>query len=187
MDLQASNVRGGKSKCPTCQSEKFIGEAAAHDLTLVQENGWNLPNVYQMLCCGTSQKIFASNVRVGNYKCHSCNESHLDKPSNIYILLIKTRLASFCKLGFAQSIPARISQISAKGDVEVFFEAPMASGRDALTVEKACHKLHSESNLSPAPLRKLLKSGFSECYPLGLAETLAHSVASHPILLKPLL
>lgn len=189
VDLVTSNVRRGNSKCPTCQSEKLQGEAAAHGLTLVQENGAskNLPNVYQAHCCGASQKIFAGHVRAGSFRCRSCNESHWDKPSNIYILLIKTRLASFCKLGFARSIPARINQIEAKGDVEVFFEAPFASGRDAQEVEQACHKLYSESNLSPAPLRKLLKSGFSECYPLRLAETLAQSVAAHPILKKTLL
>ena len=123
----------------------------------------------------------------GGFKCRSCNESFLDKPSNIYILLIKTRLASFCKLGFARCIPTRINQIEAKGDVEVFFEAPMASGRDALTVEKACHKHFADLNLSPDPLRKLIKSGFSECYPIRLAEALAQSVTNHPILLKSLL
>ena len=188
VDLVTSNVRRGNSKCPTCQSEKLQGEAAAHGLTLVQENGGTkLPNVYRMPCCGTSQKIFAGHVRAGSYKCRSCNESHWDKPSNIYILTIKTKNASFCKLGYASSIPARISQIGAQGTVEVFFEAPFASGRDAQEVEQACHKLYSESNLSPAPLRKLLKSGFSERYPLKLAETLAQSVAAHPLLKKTLL
>jgi len=99
-------MRNGGFMCRVCLRKKLNNEAEAQGCKLVGL-GINKRNRQYKLPCGHEQEIGTGAMRIGNFRCQTCEETSRTLPSNVYLLHIKMDSDEWLKLGYAKSVDAR--------------------------------------------------------------------------------
>jgi hypothetical protein len=156
----------GRFECKVCAEEEFITEANNEGLILlgktssVQYRNYFLP-------CGCMKQLRLDHVRQSNWTCNTHDSTHYAKPSNLYLLKLKSKEFVCLKFGFARVVNNRVAcyGLSKEVEVTVVKTIPMKTGRDALREEKNIQKICKPHKLDKNIMKPHFKwSGFNECY-----------------------
>lgn len=170
-DLIPQNVRKNQVQCKQCIFEKFDLIEKSFGLTLIEKINRNC-NLYR-LNCGHTQSIYKSAILSGEWTCRSCNKTHFDLPSSLYLLEIKSNLDKFVwlKLGYSNNLDLRIKRYNLRSDCTVtkLLVIPISSGLKAIKFEKQIHSYFLKSRLESSHMKSYhVTDGYTECYPTDL-------------------
>jgi hypothetical protein len=178
-DIQVHDLltrKRAKMVCVECISSKHTQEAALQGLVIegVAENGDPNYRSYSLPCCGKLKDIEVTHVRKGTWTCCSCNITYASLPSNIYLLEITLNSHKWLKVGFARNVDHRVKTYNLQEGaiVEKLYIVPFKVGKSAITFEKQLHKKFKSYRLTPKNMRVFQESGFTECYPISMKDTL---------------
>lgn len=107
--------------------------------------------------------------------CQECNSDVRSKQTNVYLLKITCGSFSWLKLGYAHNVQNRVLHygLPKNRQVEQLFYLEFKSAFDALDFEKKIHSKYLSEKLDSCIMKKYMrKSGYTECYPLGIQEKL---------------
>lgn len=142
-------------RCEICHDTKEKKEA--------EERGWQLlgPDatgkasyrLYRHIACGQVQRIARGNMQTGRFGCGKCGEDWPAAASFLYLMQFNLSTgAKLVKLGYSNDPESRLRhQLLQGSDAEghLLTVVPMATGQDALRVEKRLHaqltSLHREA------------------------------------------
>ena len=141
------------------------------------------PDYYEYkLPCGHTREAQAHAMQIGSVLCHTCNETHYDMPSNVYLLYIERGGEQWLKLGYAKDVDHRVSKygLPESAVIPPLAVVPFDTGYDALEYEKALHGQYGAHRLSNERAKELgmEDSGHTECYPVTLVEQLLAELAA---------
>jgi hypothetical protein len=172
-DIETGNMRDGEFACQTCLINKHIAEAEARGCELLGKGSSFNYRTYR-LPCGHEQEITLQNMRLGNFRCHSCEEYFYTLPSQAYLLHIKVGADQWLKLGYAKDIDFRTTQYGLPSEAEVSLVAtkPFDTGKEAREFEGSLHRKHRRKRLRAKDMAEFHTSGGTECYPVTMVETL---------------
>lgn len=168
--LMPKHIRNGQFSCKCCAQEKIKSEALTVGLEYVSK-GYGRKNIYKFKKCNHKQEIGIVHVRNNSFCCHECNESYATKESGIYILKItNSKGESWLKFGVSSNIKRRISQykLNKNTQCEILFDKKYPTNQQAVLLEKGIHRIFKEKALCSTKMKKLMKSGFTECYNLSM-------------------
>lgn len=178
-DLQVHDLTGYKRKemwCPECIAESHKTEAESAGLILVGLSKTEDPNrrEYIAKCCNNLIDLTVVQVRSNSWTCTACGENHYSDPSSVYLLKINQHGKDWLKLGMAKDVHERMKGYGLHTDaiIDVLEVKNMETGYLAIAFEKSLHRKHKEYRLDPDEMREYHQSGFTECYPLNMFETL---------------
>lgn len=149
---------------------KLTAEAKSRRLIIIGPGSDYAFRIYKFRKCGHTQEIRTSAVRIGSFRCSQCEESHLDKPSELYVLLVQAPRhgGPFLKIGKGVPGGHRVIQQdrASDDDVEITQIATVYfdTGRECLKVEKALHASAKSKGIRP------FVSGAPSWYPDGGTE-----------------
>lgn len=157
-------------KCPSCERDKIHDRARDFGLEPTGSYDFSSKSHEFMLKCGHNKYLRTTSIKAG-VVCPICVEDHYNKPCDMYFLI------GFCedgfrflKVGIANDTNARLKTYQARGVnawallASIGFETK----RQAVKVEKEFHKSHVEKRILPEEMKKYLKEGFTECYPVSV-------------------
>lgn len=179
-DSHPNGIRKKNLVCRVCQEYKYKEEAGNQGLYYNGESKeysqGNKRNY--ILPCGCKKDLRINHVREGRWCCENCDETYYNKPSNIYLIEIKTEDFSWLKLGFAKDIKSRthVYQIKKDFEYEELYLKPYSTAYEAMESEKIIHKKFKEFKYSPDLMKEYMTNGHTECYPLSLKEVLIESI-----------
>ncbi len=164
-DAKKSQVLRKNLVCRVCQQERFAKEAEEEGLVFngyVGERNYS----YTLPCC-CEKLMEPEKVRRGAWCCHEHSLTHYNKPCDIYLNLGFSEDIAFVKVGIANDIFARINSYNAK-DVRWanMFCVGFPTKYEALKYEKEFHSKFKHYNLDKKLMKRLMESGFTECYPM---------------------
>lgn len=165
--INIGHVRQNNFKCHTCIQNRHVNEAEQNGLTIVGKGKNTKYRLYEFIECGHQQEIQLGNVRLGRFVCNICEETHMDLPSNIYLLQISCNDFTWLKLGFSKNINKRILEygLPSKVSVKEIRSVNVKSGRQAQKIEMGMHQKFKKSRLSSRRMKAYhTKQGFNECY-----------------------
>jgi len=165
--INISHVRKNNFKCHTCIQNTHIAEAEQNGLTIVGKGKNTKYRLYEFIECGHQQEIQLGNVRLGRFICNICEETHMDFPSNIYLLEISFNDFIWLKLGFSKNINKRILEygLPKEAIIKQIKTIEVKTGRYAQKIEMEIHKKFKKFRLPKKDMSKLhSKQGFNECY-----------------------
>lgn len=163
-------VNRGSAVCRECQEDDYRKIAKVQGLSYLGKPKESLSNKRLFkLPCGCNKELRIDHLKDGVWLCVFCNESHLTKPSQVYLLKMSVGDFSWLKLGFAKNIKTRTSNymLSSNVKVEVLHQIPFETGSEALLFEKNLHKLLKAFRLDKALVSEYMKNGQTECYPVN--------------------
>jgi hypothetical protein len=169
-------MRTGEFQCSSCTERTHAVEAEAHNCELLgaaPERGTHY-RTYR-LSCGHERAISLQNMRLGDFLCQTCEETSRTLPSNVYLLHIKVDSDEWLKLGFAKIVDTRVSKygLPQGAVVTTVYSLPFDTGNEAHAVEADIHKRYKRKRLTKKQMEVFhAKSGFNECYPLTMLDTL---------------
>lgn len=155
-------------------------------LQIIEENGLKLlsknPNRYNeyLLPCGCKKIIRKDHAEDASWLCATCDDTHYNKPSNVYLLEIKSKGFSWLKLGFAKDVDLRIRNYGLVKDseVKVLFKSKFNNGYNAMKFEKSLHKKYKSFRLNPKFMENYHTfNGHTECYKLDVKEELLREIS----------
>lgn len=162
--------------CQTCKELRYTHEAESFDLNCLgklEKNKDSKNKRLYKLPCGHTKDLRISHVRSNNWKCDICEDSHLNKPSLVYLIEINTGDFVFCKLGYAKDLQARFKQYGIKSaKFKVIKTLAFETGDSAMRFEKRVHSKYKKDRIPVEVLEKIMISGKTECYPLDMLEKL---------------
>jgi len=136
-EIETGHVRNNNFNCDQCLQDKLHKEAKAVGLTLLGPGRNKNYRKYLFNDCGHEQEIVISHVRLNNFTCNTCEETHRDLPSKVYLLRITvdTVIQSFTwlKLGYAKTVSTRIKDYGLTSDavIERLKVMDFETGREA--------------------------------------------------------
>lgn len=164
----------GQFQCQTCLDDKHNSEAAKRGCQIVGKGKDFLYRTYR-LACGHEQEITLGNMRLGNFRCHVCEDYFYTQPSYAYLLHIKVDSDEWLKMGYAKDIDSRSSLYGLPLDatVSILTSLLFDTGREARQFEHALHKKHRRNRLKASDMSDFhSKSGQTECYPVTMVDRL---------------
>lgn len=175
--VRSSEMRIGGFKCKTCLNIKHHDEANAQGATIIGSGSNNKYYTYK-LSCDHAQEVRIDNMRIGRFTCHTCQETCHTKPSYVYLLKISKGKKQWLKLGYSKNVDNRSSEYGlpkaaiAENIVNILFP----TGAEAREFENSLHYIYKKAQLSKCKAKSLgmVKQGFTECYPVGMLETLTN-------------
>ncbi len=81
--IQVGDMRNGEFACRTCQDAKLIDEAAVYGAEPIGR-GKNSSYLNYRLPCGHEQQVHTSCMRVGRFRCQTCQDAKLIDEAAIY-------------------------------------------------------------------------------------------------------
>ena len=178
-DVQVHDItnRPRKGICKECIELKHKEEAVLADLELVGMPDNNDPNYrkYRTNCCSTEHDFMVTHVRRNSYTCPACGNSHLDNFSDLYLYKMTNGNLSWLKLGFSNNVSRRLAEYDLVEGTssELLKTTRVPTGRIAIKLEKMLHSKFKQNKLDSTEMRKYFNvSGFNECYPLEMLDTL---------------
>jgi hypothetical protein len=171
-EIETGRLGHGKIQCVDCFEDRLRIEADLMKLTFLGEADRSLFDAnYRHYSCNRCQNHMAlriDHVKQGSFLCEYCDDSHLDFPSNVYLLHITTEEFDWLKLGYAKDITSRIKGygLSDECSVIILKALPYDTGRSAKRKELSIHaKYKSEYRLDQNYMKQFHKlNGFTECY-----------------------
>lgn len=171
-EIAAPCISLGTFECKKCLDDKYNSEASQEGLILLRTSHCTKGYREYVLPCGCSRLLRIANVRNGTWSCTEHGETHLTRPSQIYLLKISNKENSWLKLGFSKDIEARVKMYGLPSDTSatlLFFEN-IKNGYDALQKEKQIHVKLKHIRLCPKKMKIYMKNGHTECYPCEYEE-----------------
>lgn len=163
--------------CQECKEIEYIRQAVAEGLVYngpcldKTDNSCRMKRNYT-LPCGHIRDLRLSHVRESNWCCDICSDSHLVKPSYVYLIELDSNGYKFVKLGYAKNIKTRIQGYALKDTTaKIVYSIKFNTGKEAMLFENNLHKKYVEYNLDKFEMSKYLSSGNTECYPIGMSNT----------------
>jgi hypothetical protein len=159
-----SNVRNGRFRCKACLQDKHLSEAKQAGVEYIEKIDKNLAR-YKFIECGHEQTIEPSKVRLKIFRCQTCNDTWVNKPSNLYLHKIEYGTNVFLKFGRAMNVERRSMQYGLPvGTVlTVLATWPTKTGIEADKIETLISKQFNLYSKSKAKL-VLQDSGWTECF-----------------------
>jgi 7,8-dihydro-6-hydroxymethylpterin-pyrophosphokinase len=163
-EVQVANMRIGRFRCQICLDAKIIDEAAVWDSEPVGD-GKNCQYRNYRLPCGHEQEVQVGHMRIGVFRCQTCEDTWITKPSNVYVHIISLQGETFVKVGRAQNVENRVNQygLPLEAVVQTVLEAPTKTGKDANDIERKVLK-----KFKPYRVKNIghimTKSGATECF-----------------------
>ncbi len=163
-EIQISAMRTGEFACQTCLADKLVVEAAAQKATIVGR-GENKGYRRYLMACGHAQEIRTSDMRIGNFRCHTCEESWATKPSNLYLHEIRYGDTTLLKFGRAQNVEVRAKQygLPAEATVRTLHTWSFTKGLIADRIETLVGRIVPRLDRELAS-QVLTASGSTECF-----------------------
>jgi hypothetical protein len=183
-EFQLTNVRNNTVKCKECVANRLQGEADASGLTVIGASTHPARRLYRFNKCGHEQHILTPHVREGFIVCHSCEVTSLDQPSDIYLLKIKVEYFDWLKLGYTRDLKYRISRygLPSCASTTTLALRSFDTGREARSVEGSLHTKYRKKKLNINVMKKFhTTSGFDECYPIYMLDTLSSELNNRRI------
>lgn len=173
-----ANLRKENPICEICRIEQFKIEAKKKGLSLIGESDISSYYLYEFDKCGHRKDDSPSHIRERNQLCEFCDECHFDNESYVYLFNITNNKKTFLKLGISSNIKERIKSYKLKDDYSVnVLDLFLFDNRYISTkFEKSIHKKNITERLSPNEMRKIMKSGFTECYPISMQDSLLSEI-----------
>lgn len=167
-EIQVGHIRANNFRCLTCNPPKDINqEAAEHGLEIIGKGKNANYRTYRFVQCGHEQEIQVCHVRINNFCCHTCEESHWDKPSYLYAILIEDQGKAWIKVGVAADVDTRIQtyRLRSTAETTIKYAVKFKDRHQSTKIEKFLqgkrlynHQLPSEE------MKDYMGSGFTECY-----------------------
>ncbi len=181
--FQLTNVRVGNIKCSKCAEIKLEKEAKEFNLKLLGPGKKSSMRKYKFLDCGHTREMEPGNIRRGNFSCQICEDTSRTQPSNVYLLKIKTDKMQWLKLGYSKRIPSRIKQyqLPKNSKIQKLSVIKFQTGNAAHKFESSLHKKFKKHRLAPMKMKKFHTTGYDECYPIKMKESLLKELNSHDL------
>jgi hypothetical protein len=173
-EIQTGDMRLGNFRCQTCQEAKLREEAEAQGCELLG-TGKNANFRLYHLSCGHKQQIHTGAMRIGGFRCQTCDDYAYTQPSQVYLLHIKIGADEWLKLGFAKNVDFRTTRYGLPEEAEVspLTTKQFETGLEAYAFEQSLHKKFKRDHLSKEDMLKFhIQSGATECYPVWLVDKL---------------
>jgi hypothetical protein len=173
-EIKKDGVRRGGYRCQTCLENKFTEEAEMRGAVILGPGKDNNSRNY-LLECGHEQSVRIENMRDGYFRCQTCEDYAYTQPSNVYLVQIKIGVDEWLKLGFAKNVDSRtrLYGLPLGAEVTVLATRPFETGKEAAEFERLLHRKHKRKRLRRRDMKEFFtRSGFTECYPLKMVETL---------------
>ena len=179
-DIAISRVREKDFSCKQCQLDKIKKEAEYAGLTLIGKSDKSNKNRVYLANCGHTLDLMVGNVRNNSWVCHECEDTFYTQQSNLYVIEIKSNCGNFnfIKLGYSKNIDKRIKDYNLRNCSAMLIKsASVNTGYEAMTIEQNLHKKYKFANLDQSFTKEyFINSGFTECYPIQLKETLVAEI-----------
>lgn len=179
-DIAISRVREKDFSCKKCQLNKIKKEAETAGLLLIGKSDKSTKNRVYLASCGHTLDLMVGNVRNNSWVCHECEDTFYTQPSNLYVIEIKSDCGefNFIKLGYSKNIDKRIKDYNLRNcSARLIKSTVVDTGYEAMTIEQNLHKKYKFANLEQSFTKEyFINSGFTECYPIQLKETLIDEI-----------
>jgi len=172
--LQVGHLRSGGFRCRECFQNKLKQEAEAHGCEILGP-GKNAHYRTYLLSYGHKQNVHVGGMRLGNFRCQTCEDYFYTQPSNAYLLHIRVGADEWLKLGYAKDVDFRTTRygLPSEAEVSVLATLPFDTGKEAQEFERALHKKHKRKRLRAKDMLVFhTGGGATECYPLTMVEKL---------------
>lgn len=152
--------------CRECWTEILAKDASYEGLVYLgylsdREHSYKLP-------CGCIKGLQPCDVRRGSWICKEHENTHYNKPCDIYLNLGFNKNIWFIKVGIANNT---LERIKGYGSGDTAWANMLCIGFDtkyeALLYEKQFHKKFKHLSLDKNLMKDLMTSGFTECYPIS--------------------
>ena len=179
-ELVTGRLGRGKIQCSDCFNDQLKNAACAANLTFLGDADRNLFDAsYRSYSCKRCQNhltLRTTHVKNRSFLCEYCDDSHLDFPSNMYLLRITNPEMAWIKLGYAKDVPSRIKGYGLLDEcsVKILKVYHFDTGRNAKRKELSIHAMYkNEFGLNPQKMKKFHKlNGFTECYDINAEQLL---------------
>lgn len=132
-------------RCETCHAATEAAEASARGWNLLRPDPDGNPNYrfYRHEHCGQEQRIARANMQTGRFECARCGAGWAAEKSYLYAMsFVLPNGRELVKLGFSRDPDSRLlHQLRRNPEMpcEILTMVPMATGNDAIRVEKRLH------------------------------------------------
>lgn len=176
--ILTSHLREDRFKCKDCYEDSLLSGLRLANASLLKKTGRG--NCFlRFNKCGHERTARMNRVIEGKIYCGECNNSYLHLKSNIYLISITVGGFTWLKLGYAKINKERFRSYGLPdgAEVEVVCTRQFETGKDARKKEESIHNVFSSKKLTPVEMQKYhRKSGFTECYPIDMVDTLKDAV-----------
>jgi hypothetical protein len=168
-NIPYKNIRHKKKFCNVCNNEKWQKEA--QDVGLLLNRSFTKKRQtygdYTFLKCGHTQTIDIGSVRKKYVSCQTCNDSWVNKQSNLYLHRIDYDSTAFLKFGRAMNVEQRINQygLAFGAKVQTIKIWDVATGGQGDQIEKLVAK-HFKKYSKLKAKNVLMEQGHTECFHL---------------------
>ena len=186
-ELVTARLGRGKIQCADCFNDQLKNDARAFKkFTFLGDADRNKfdANYRSYLCtrCQNHLTLRIDHVRSGSALCEYCDDTHLDFPSNVYLLRIVNPEIAWIKLGYARDVLSRIKGYGLLDDcsVKILKVLPFDTGRNAKKKELSVHRAYKNKfRLNPDKMIYFHTiNGFTECYDINAEQLLLAELAN---------
>jgi predicted nucleic acid-binding Zn ribbon protein len=177
-EYEPRTVRVKNPICNICLKERLKKEALKKGLELIEDSERRGYYIYKFIECGHIKESRPDMINSGQPCCEKCGETYHAKESNVYLIKIFKNGRALLKLGVANNSKQRIKTYKLKNNykAQLLIEKPFETNFEAVKFEKAIHKRFKEYNLNPENMKKVMESGFTECYPMKVLKKLKQEI-----------
>lgn len=179
-DFALEKVRNKAIRCSICLQMKHEKEAAKYGLKIIGRGKKPTTRKYKFNKCGHTKEMEPVAVRLGFFNCQICEDTSRTQPSNVYLLKIKSGDMQWLKLGYSKRIDSRIKQyqLPTNSKITKLSVLKFQTGNAAHDFESSLHKKFKKQRLPSNKMKEFHATGFDECYPLEIKDTLLKELAN---------
>ena len=174
-EVEFKSMRRRNFRCRTCFENKLEAEASEQGAEITGADSNARCRLYR-LECGHEQEIKIGSMRIGNFRCQTCEDTSRTLPSYVYLLHIINGEHEFLKLGYAKNIDFRTSRYGLPETAIVNHVTALRfeTGNEAHEFEAALHSCMKSEQLSERKAKSygMTQSGHTECYPVDMLDKL---------------
>lgn len=178
-EIKVGDVRINTFRCFACQTEKLQKEAEIAGVRLIGDGKDANYRVYKFCDCGHEQEIATSSVRINNFRCRECENSHWDEESHTYVLHMKNGPDEWLKIGYSNRINDRIKQYDLlEGTVtKTVVVFTLDTAFEANQFEKHLQRKFSYGKKCQNEMKAFMQqSGYTECFDTVILEDLLKEI-----------
>lgn len=168
---QAFKVSNGLFECKQCIKENLDYCASLASAEILESDS-KTSKCLCKLSCGCISEVRRDAIYRGRIYCKEHDQTYYNSPNGVYLIEIKCNGFSWLKVGMSLNLERRISEYKLHESATfcVLKYIKFNTGYSAIEFENGIHKKFSEFNLDNSLMRKHMKSGYSECYPINKKE-----------------
>lgn len=162
--------RLGSYKCPQCHEESV--KSKVESLGMIYTGNKNSKHEREIILPCGHIKFLRHNCINDRVVCAVCEDTHYAKPCDLYVLIGHSDGLSFIKVGVAGVLNHRIKEYRAN-KVNAWFNLSNIGFPDkytAIKYEKEFHLKFKDKRIQPSEMKKHMKEGFTECYPINIMQ-----------------